>query len=408
MNRTQRQRAREHAATTSPLACLVASNAPWSSTGYGTQTKQLTRRMVSDGIATAIAANYGLEATHIVWEGMPIFPRGFDAYSSDVVGAYAKEWAEANHDRKTFVLSLFDVWVFLGHPGWESIPLDIVSWVPIDHSPVPPKVARWCAKDNVTPVAMSHFGSQQLARLGIDHVCIPHGIETGVYKPTESADDGSGRIVTGRELTGVPDDAHVTGIVNANKGSHPVRKAFDVQILAWSEFARNKPDAHLYIHSEAHGAMGGIPLEPLLASCGAPKDRVHIVNQFLIRSGLPDPAMAAIYSSLDVLLSPTMGEGFGLTVAEMAACEGRAIVSDFSAQPELVVDGWHVGGQPSWDPNQQAWFFTPSVMEVVKALEESYEDRRRSPQARQHIIDNYDADGLYSSGWRKLWKRLTP
>ena len=283
----------------------------------------------------------------------------------------------------------------------------MLAWVPIDHAPVPPKVRAFLSRDNVTPVAMSKFGSHELNRLGIDHVCIPHGIDTDIYKPTEQVDD-NGAKVTGRDLMGVPDGAHVTGIVNANKGVAPLRKAFDVQLLAWSEFARNKPDAHLYIHAEMYGQMGGIPLEPLLYSCGAPMDRVHFVNQYRLRAGLVDEAMAAIYTGIDVLLAPTMGEGFGLTVAEFGAAEGRAIVSDFSAQPELVVDGWAVGGQPTWDPAQGAWMHMPAIVEIIDALNESYEDRRRSPAARQHIVDNYSADGLYETGWRELWKRLAP
>jgi glycosyltransferase involved in cell wall biosynthesis len=400
MNRAARRRNHRDGKTDNPLTVLAVSNAPFAPTGYGTQIRQLTRRMVADGHNIAIAANYGLEATQSEWESIPILPRGFDAYSNDVVGAYFTDWSRQHPDSRQYALTLYDVWVYLGHPSWEKVPT--VSWVPIDHAPVPPKVAQWCARDLVTPVAMSKHGSIQLSRLGIEHAFIPHAIETDLYRPTEWVEDSKGQRVSGRQIMGMPDgDLHITGIVNANKGSHIVRKAFAEQIFAWSIFAANKPDAYLYLHTERLGAMSGIPLDPIIESTGAPVDRIRWVNQYQLRIGIPDEAMAAIYSDLSVLLSATMGEGFGLTVAEAGACETPQIVSNFSAQPELVVDGWKVGGQPFWNAGQQSWLTIPSVPEMVQALEESYERRgERSPASRQHILDNFDADRVYAEQWR--------
>ncbi len=296
------------------LATLWASNAAWAATGYGQQTKQVTSRMVNDGHSVAVAVNYGLEATMSEWEGIEHFPRGFDAYSQDVLPAYYADWARQHLGQTPLLVTLYDTWVY-SNPGLDTIP--IASWVPIDHLPVPPKVAQWCAKDNVTPIAMSHYGAAQLTAAGIEHLCIPHGIDTNTFKPTATIEDASGVARTGRELMNISDDdVHVTGIINANKGTSPVRKAFGEQLLAWSMFASNKPDAHLYIHSEISGAMGGIPLQPLIDSVGINKNQVHYVNQYLLRTGIPNDAMAAIYTGLDVLLAATLGEGFGLTVAE--------------------------------------------------------------------------------------------
>ena len=387
-----------------PLAVLAVSNAPWVPTGYGTQIKQLTERMLADGHKVAIAANYGLEATQTEWNGITVLPKGFDNYSNDIVAAYAKDWARQHPDCTPIVLTLYDVWVFQDHPSWDGLDLPVISWVPIDHSPIPPKVRAWCERPNVTPVAMSHYGGRALGNAGIDHHVIPHGIDTALYSPTATVLDGKGRAVTGRDLMKVPEDAHITGLINANKGTSPVRKAFAEQLLAWSVFAQDRPDAWLYLHTETGGAMGGIPLQPLLDAVGAPMDRVSIVNQYQYRLGIPDDAMAAIYSGLDVLLAPTLGEGYGLTVAEAGSCETRSVVQDFSAQPELVVDGWKVGGQPLWDAAQGAWFSTPNVQEIAEALVESYAlgAGNRSPGSRQHIQDNYDADVIYRDGWRPL------
>jgi hypothetical protein len=44
------------------------------------------------------------------------------------------------------------------------------------------------------------------------------------------------------------------------------------------------------------------------------------------------------------------------------------IVSDFTAQPELVGSGWVVEVQPFWDNAQRSWFCTPQVGSIVDAL----------------------------------------
>lgn len=390
--------------TSNPLAVLLVSNSPLVPTGYGTQTKQLVTRMARDGHKVAVAANYGMEAVGTTWNGIEILPRGYDPYSNDVVAAYAKDWTRQHPGLTPVVFTLYDVWVFGQHPTWEKLDIPVVSWVPIDHNPIPPKVAAWCQRPQVTPVAMSHFGGQALAAAGIAREVIPHGIDTDLYKPTHAVMDGNGKPVTGRQMMKVPADAHVTSIINANKGTGPIRKAFAEQFMAWSLFAQDKPDAYLYLHTETGGGMGGIPLQPILDAVSAPMERVKVVNQYQYRLGLPDEAMAAIYTDTDVLLAATLGEGFGLTVAEAAACGTRAIVQNWTAQPELVADGWKVDGQPLWDPAQNSWFSIPSVAHMRDALEESYVNRGHSESARDHIVAHYDADTLYREQWRPFWE----
>jgi glycosyltransferase involved in cell wall biosynthesis len=356
--------------------------------------------MIKDGHAIAVAANYGLEATMSAWEGIEHFPRGFDAYSNDMIHPYFVDWSKQHPDYRHHVFTLYDVWVYT-HPRFDEMP--VVSWVPIDHLPIPEKVAAFISKPNVTPVAMSKYGAGLMSKAGIDHYYIPHGIETSVFKPTAQVSDDVGNVRTGRELMQVDSSQFVVGIVNANKGTSPIRKAFGEQLLAFSIFAERHDDAVLYMHTERYGGMGGIPLDPLIQAVGLDESRVKFVNQYQNRVGLSDEVLAAIYTGMDVLLAPTLGEGFGITVADAQACETPVIVNDFSAQPELLGDGWKVRGQPLWDASQNAWFNTPAVEDIVNALEQAYERKgERSPTARKFIVENYDADFVYENMWRPL------
>ena len=72
-------------------------------------------------------------------------------------------------------MTLFDVWV-LKNPRLAEMDR-ILSWTPIDHMPVPPKVAAWSGRQpNVTPVAMSKFGLEQLERKGLTAAYLPHTV----------------------------------------------------------------------------------------------------------------------------------------------------------------------------------------------------------------------------------------
>lgn len=403
MNRAEKRRRARNGVE--PIAGLWASNAAFAPTGYGTQTQQVVSRMVKDGHKIAVAANYGLEAIFTEWEGIEHFPRGFDQYSNDIIHPYYLDWTRRYPNYRHQVFTLYDVWVFT-HPRWDEMP--VVSWVPIDHLPIPPKVADFIGKPNVFPIAMSKFGAGLMQRAELDHAYIPHAIDTELFKPTRSVVEDSGKHRTGRQMMGdVPEDAFVVGIVNANKGMMPIRKAFDAQILAFSLFAEKHDDAILFLHTERYGGMAGIALDPLIKACGIPDEKIRFVNQYQLRIGIPQEVMAALYSAMDCLLAPTLGEGFGITVIEAEACEVPVIVNNFSAQPELVSDGISVQGQPIWDPAQQAWFQMPLVSDIVQALELMYERKgEKSSEARRHVVENYDADKVYAELWRPLLEDL--
>jgi len=54
---------------------------------------------------------------------------------------------------------------------------------------------------------------------------------------------------------------------------------------------------------------------------------------------LPWQSMAELYRGFDILVSPTVREGFGLAIAEAMACGLPVVASNCSAVPELVDDG---------------------------------------------------------------------
>ena len=384
------------------LRILWYSNAPFVPTGYGTQTAQAVTRLIKEGHEVAIHAMYGLEGVSSNWNGIKMYPRGMAPYSDDVLVAHGMDWANGNPKLPSLIMTLFDVWPL------KSKSLDMVkniaSWVPIDHAPCPSDVVDWCKKPNVKPIAMSLFGQKMLNDADVECFYAPHGIES-VFNPESKMVNG-GRTFTGRELMGIPDDKFVVMMNAANKGASPSRKSFAENLLAFGIFAQDKPDAILYLHTEKDGAMGGVNLEHLLHACGIREDQYKIVDQYAYRTGFPQQALASMYADADVLLSASMGEGFGLAVIEAQACGTRVIVSDFTAQPELVGSGWAVEVQPFWDAHQRSWFCIPQVGSIVDALRHAYDAPRGVDQVAVDFAQAYNADAVWEAHWKPVMKGL--
>ena len=382
------------------IAAVWHSNAPWTQTGYGTQTAQVVRRMIADGHKIAVAANYGLEATVTEWEGATVYPRGLDQWCNDIVGPYFDDWKSQHPGDHHMQFTLFDVWIY-SSPRFDNI--QTASWVPIDHMPAPPPVLEFLRKPTVTPIAMSQFGLRMIQDAGIDALYAPHAIETSVFKPTGRV-KVSGKMMTGREIMGIPEDKWVVGMVNANKAGGGVhRKAWAENLLAFSIWAQDHPDAVLYLHTERDGAMGGWKMPDLIKAVGLRPEQVRIVNQYAYRLGIPAEGLAALYTAMDVALLPTYGEGFGITAIEAQACGTPVILNDFTAQTELCGDGWLVEGQPFWDDGMKSWFRIPFVSSIVDALEAAYQrGRGRSKKAEQFVKTYYDADVVYDRYWRPI------
>lgn len=395
-----------------PLAGTWYSNNPAvANTGYGTQSRQVLTRMHADGHKIAVQANYGLEGATMDWDGFPVYPRGYETWCNDLVEPVFRDWTSRFPDLPKVLFGLFDAWV-MNAPILDQVP--VVWWTPIDHTPAPPPVVDKLRRPNWTPVAMSKFGFEMMEQAGLERVVYaPHAIDTGLYRFTPSVTE-DGETLTGRQMMGLAadDDRFIVASFDANKAGGGVhRKAWAERALAFSLFARERDDVVWYVHTENMGAMGGYRLPDLFAACGIPPEKVRFVSQWALRMGIPDHAMAAMYSGVaerGVVLMPSMGEGFGLCAAEAQSVGCRVILNSCTAQTELKgPDSYLVGGQPFWDASQASWWLTPNVPDIVDALEQAYAAPRGPSKANRRFIQaEYDADTVYREHWRPLLLRL--
>lgn len=375
----------------------LATNTPGVPTGYGVQAKMLAERMVKHGIDLAILSNYGLEGridTLKLDNGeVPHYPRGITPYSGDVLKLYHEEHL-AGREVPNYLMTLYDTWVYLDRDDLDEIP--ILSWVPIDHLTIPPKVKKWLEKDNVTPIAMSEFGFKAMKEQGIDAHYIPHAVDTSVFKPTPEVDGQSVR-----ESLGLKEDDFLVGMVAANKANGQVhRKAFAENILAFSLFKKQNPNAYLYMHTDPLTTYGGFSVKALMSACGLDKDAVLFPDAHKYRMGYSDEEMAGLYSAMDILLHPSYGEGFGVPAIEAQACGTPTISSGWTACLELAgPDSYLVDGQPFWDEPQFSWFEIPLIPSITAALQKAYERGRGEYPETIAFAKSYDVEAVWEAYW---------
>ena len=334
-----------------------------------------------------------------------------------------------------WVISLYDAWVYTEQrqDPFEGLPR-VASWIPVDHYPTPLSLYEWLTHGHVA-IAMSRFGQDCLTLLsaawqaeyerqlrdakgdrrkvavtpGFPVRYAPHALED-VFRPVES---------DFRQQIGVPADAYLVGIVAANYGSFVYdRKGITDMAAALGYFMESHPDAYVYVHTIAEGAQM-LKLPSVFAFSGVPDERIRWADQHALKKhAFTDEQMAQAYSAFDVLLATSRGEGFGIPVIEAQACGTPVIVSNWTAQPELVGEpwnqrewgllrypnGWAVPVLRDYDPRHGADFAKPQLGVVVKALEEAYADRG-NPERRDAALakaEQYRADPVFATYWRPI------
>ena len=375
------------------------SNACHIPSGYGAQSAQVLHRMIKDGHEAALVANHGAPVLLNCAHGHPIFPEGLARYSIDAAPDTMHDWIG---EQPGFGVVLFDLWPLVGVEGFKT--LNLACWTPIDHTPVPSQVVKFLQDGGHVGVAMSQFGREELRNAGIPEdrlAYIPHAIDRSVFRDLGKE---------GRAGMGIPADAFLVTTVAANRGRIPVRKALGEMADAMATFMRDRPDVYWMIHTEPNGHSEGVNIPRLINAVGIDAQRVRYPHPRHFRNGIPDTAIAALHSASDVHLLTSMGEGFGIPVIEAQACGTPAIVSDSTAQPELLgPHGRKIPVQRVWDEYQASWFAIPNVAAITQALQETYEETRGGGIDRAAIsgaMERYDADQVYETGWKPLAARM--
>lgn len=392
--------------TSAKLRLLYTSNAFWSSSGYGVQGKSLLPRLAQlpefggrENIAQF--AWYGLQGGMHQVDGFRIYPVMGDPYGNDVIGAHTRDWG-AN-----IVVSLIDIWVLHDTPR-KIAPALFCPWLPIDHMPVPQRVIDSLAGAHL-PLTYAKWGHKMLTEAGVENAYIPHGVEPSIFHVVREREN----VATFKRNLTKTEHCHLSVMVAANKG-FPDRKWFQGQLRAWATFAKDKPDARLYIHTEPTPMYGGLDLVGFVNVLGI-ADKVTFPDRYRNAMGYPPEYLSMVYNAADVLMGASMSEGFGIPLIEAQACGCPVVTTNFSAMPELVRWGYAVEVQDLMLTPMMAWQAWPSVTDMTNKLQRLYEawvmvgedwPIAKRLEVSKLIHDEYDWDAIVRDQWAPLIARL--
>jgi glycosyltransferase involved in cell wall biosynthesis len=194
--------------------------------------------------------------------------------------------------------------------GGDVITLhDTVAWrFPDESAPVPAAIEETRHADAV--ICVSEFTAQEAVELlGIR---APHVVHNGV-------DD--------RYFDAAPLDAKRRGALGVphryvlHAGGASRRKNLDALAEAWPSVQRSRPDLHLVLAGPEH------PRRTKLFS-GMPG--------VLMLGRVPDDSMPGLVAGADVVVVPSLYEGFGLPVLEAMAAGVAVVAANTSSLPEVA------------------------------------------------------------------------
>jgi glycosyltransferase involved in cell wall biosynthesis len=186
-------------------------------------------------------------------------------------------------------------------------------------------------------LAPSEWGMNLLRNSGrVDADWMPHLVDTKVFKPRDlPREHFNGWVLSPTSarslITGWNPDDIILGCVMANQARKDYPVAFDCARLLAREYGKR---FKFWLHTDRLVGYWNIPA--LAADYGIGES---IAGNVTI--GLSDQQLALRYSACDSTILPSH-EGFGFPIAESLACGTPALVTDYAAGQELVVQGMRV------------------------------------------------------------------
>jgi glycosyltransferase involved in cell wall biosynthesis len=350
------------------LRIMPVSDSPWAPTGFGTNTKNVSAILHNEGHRVGFGGcqndrhgqwftpwPLGQTEKEVWFENLPImfpgqerfgeksFPHWIKNFKPDLVLGHLDfqmfkhmtDMKQPNQitmpfrDEKGNILNRkqrMDMMNEAFKQISKGVPWKLAVIIPYDGEPTVPE---WKLQLNNVDygVAMSRYGQIGLKKdFDVDTTYIPHGVDTGLFKPIMNPKYGAEE----------KPDAFIVGCVARNQH----RKNIPRLVKGFAQFVKKNnlsPDeAKLMLHMDWNDGMGwkfpdfakqyGIEeylMKPLMGSLDN-------------REALDEKGMANLYNCMDVFVLPTAGEGFGIPTLEAMSCGVPICVTNYTTSYELI------------------------------------------------------------------------
>lgn len=329
---------------------LALCDTPTRDTGFGRVAQNLFSRWIRDGV---------FEEVHVWGIGYEGWPYDRERYPYTIYPAqrYAdQDWSSPGNLSRFLSLlaggSYTHVWImqdtFLLSPGINGhFPSELkrickaqgirsLLYFPVDA----PLEKEWAAIIEAVdvPVAYCEYGVTEAQKvcdqakmdeerggqfMGWEIGVIPHGVDHSIYYPNRVSPEERAKVFCGMDGKSMVEPDEFL-IVNVNMNQR--RKGVLQTLLVFNELlnlanvpGNNLPRMKLYLHMRRENKAEGIDLALAVRQLGL-QEHVLFAPDKLWPAGVPESALAQIYNMADLLLTTSLGEGWGLSITEAMAC----------------------------------------------------------------------------------------
>jgi glycosyltransferase involved in cell wall biosynthesis len=222
-----------------------------------------------------------------------------------------------------------------GRP-WEDPAFSWIGYWPVD-GPLEEGWVRGAVMLPDHPVLYTEYGRDEVLRFDPEGelgyrdkmTVIPHGVDTETFRPLPEDEV--------REFRNFYFQGHAGEgtflVTNVNRNQR--RKDMPRTMAAFAEFRKKVPASYLYLHAAAEDAGGN--LHKLAEHFGLTlwKDWGYPTN-FDVGTGLPLEELNLIYNASDVVVSTSLGEGWGFAITEAMAAGTPVIAPHHTSVVELL------------------------------------------------------------------------
>lgn len=357
------------------MRVLFVGDSPTVNTGFGVVSKNLLKRLHNKGHEIhVLGINHHGEPYNQEEFPYPIHPSEQGSGMERVFGM-DRLWNILPQIQPQILFIFNDPWIIESYldrrPDNISSPyLKTVAYFPIDAGPIKHGTlktlagldAQVCYSKFAERIIIEGNGGKRPDNL----YQIYHGVDTKTFYPVNQQQ--------ARNELGIPLDAWIVGMVARNQ----YRKRFDIMASAFAKFAKGKDDVKFYPHTVLTDV--GFDLGDLF------ENQLEIHNKLILTDGMTSPAKGVsdemlnlVYNSFDVNALISLGDGFGLPVAESMAVGCPQIVSDHSCLKELVEDhGGLTAKNAAWllhTAGINTWGGLTDENDLVRCLEWAYANK---------------------------------
>lgn len=391
---------------------LAYCDSPTCATGFGTVSRNIFEGLVRTG-------KYDINVFGINYWGDPHpFPyRIWPAGTNPEKDPYGRQKATNMIPRMefdilfflqdTFILNFLPV--LMPHLKMNlNRPFASICYFPVD------SILKQSWADNVghidNIVAYTEFGRNEVlkhlpGRDG-DVISIPHGVNVREYHPI----DGAELSMFKKKYFG----RHAEKFIITNLNRNQQRKDIPRTIMAFKKFKEMVPDSILYLHMAKKDQ--GWDLVEVCKDAGLDlKEDVVFPENFSPNQGYPRHIVNALYNCSDVVVSTTLGEGFGFSWIEAMATKTPVIMPNNTAMSEFITEDRGYLVNSGTDNNlwtmltldNEVYRPLVDVDDLVAKLLHVYNNPEEATQKAENaydwVINHMDWQGAIASSWVSLF-----